>query len=443
MTPVRTLAMVAAALLVAGSARAQAPLTIDDAVRLAIASHPSLAVAEAETDLAKAKSRAAVASYWPRVSFEEGWQRTNHPVLAFGNLLAERRFTAANFAIDALNHPEPVTNYRAAVTVEQLLFDGGRTAAATRAARAGERAADGARARAIAELTVATTQAFARLLKAQAGVAAARASVEVAEADLRRVGDRASAGLETEASRLSLQVRRDEVRAELVGATSEAEAAAAALTALVGRPVMAAEPLDTPAIPAEAPDETGTDVQQAVDGRPEVRSARAAEQAAEAALAEARRAAVFPAIAAAGVFEGNGAEYGNRASAWTAAVQARWSIGTGGTERSRIAMAAAGLRQAHAARLLAESSAAADVQTARAAMQAARARERATRDVVANATEAQRITRNRYEAGLASASDLLRMAEQLAGAERLRSGAVADLAVAAAALTRALGRGDH
>jgi hypothetical protein len=37
-------------------------------------------------------------------------QRGNRPVFVFGSLLSQRRFTAANFALPALNHPDPITS---------------------------------------------------------------------------------------------------------------------------------------------------------------------------------------------------------------------------------------------------------------------------------------------------------------------------------------------
>ena len=54
----------------------------------------------------------------------ESWQRGNQPVFVFSSLLAQRQFTAADFALGALNHPDAVDNFRSAVTVEQSLFDG-------------------------------------------------------------------------------------------------------------------------------------------------------------------------------------------------------------------------------------------------------------------------------------------------------------------------------
>ena len=48
----------------------------------------------------------ARAGYWPTVDLVESWQRGTQPVFVFSSLLAQRRFTAANFAIDMRNRAE-------------------------------------------------------------------------------------------------------------------------------------------------------------------------------------------------------------------------------------------------------------------------------------------------------------------------------------------------
>ena len=61
--------------------------------------------------------------YFPKVDVAESWQRGNHPVFVFSSLLAQRQFTATDFALDALNHPVATDNFRTAFSVEQSLFD--------------------------------------------------------------------------------------------------------------------------------------------------------------------------------------------------------------------------------------------------------------------------------------------------------------------------------
>jgi outer membrane protein TolC len=67
------------------------------------------------------------------------------------------------------------------------------------------------------------------------------------------------------------------------------------------------------------------------------------------------------------------------------------------------------------------------------------AREQASRQMVEQARESQRIIRDRYDAGLAPATDVLRAAELLARAEAATTAALVDVHVTAAALDRAAG----
>ena len=44
-------------------------------------------------------------------------------MFVFSSLLAQRQFTAADFTVDAINHPGATDNFRTALSVEQPLFD--------------------------------------------------------------------------------------------------------------------------------------------------------------------------------------------------------------------------------------------------------------------------------------------------------------------------------
>ena len=99
-------------------AAAQPELTLTDAIARARAQDAdarSSAAAEREAAQRMAQARAG---FWPKVDVAESWQRGNQPVFVFSSLLARRQFTAADFALGALNHPDALDNYRTAVTVD-------------------------------------------------------------------------------------------------------------------------------------------------------------------------------------------------------------------------------------------------------------------------------------------------------------------------------------
>ena len=118
-------------------ASGQEVLTLDRAVHDALAHNRGLAAARAGTDEADAQVALTRSRYFPRASFVESWQRGDQPVFVFSSLLSARRFGAPNFAIDALNQPNPIGFFHGAVAIEQMVFDGGRTRADVSSAASG------------------------------------------------------------------------------------------------------------------------------------------------------------------------------------------------------------------------------------------------------------------------------------------------------------------
>ena len=129
-----SLVVTVVSLLLPGRALAQGGLTLADAIARAKTATPEARALSASVGEATERIRQARAGYLPRVDASEAVQRGDQPVFVFGSLLSQRRFSADRFAIDALNHPDPLTNVRTALTAEQLVFDGGATALAVRAA---------------------------------------------------------------------------------------------------------------------------------------------------------------------------------------------------------------------------------------------------------------------------------------------------------------------
>src|SRR5215204_7161737 len=118
----------------AHAAFAQTPLTLEEAIKRAQGETPDARALASSIEEANARIQRAQSGFWPRVDLTETVQRGNQPVYVFSSLLSQRRFTAANFAIPALNHPDPVTNTRTAVALEQPIYNGGLTRLGVQAA---------------------------------------------------------------------------------------------------------------------------------------------------------------------------------------------------------------------------------------------------------------------------------------------------------------------
>ncbi len=431
--------------LTAGPSRgvwAQPLLTIDDAVAEALAHNRPLAAARSTIAAADARVRESRAAWFPRINVSEAWQRGNQPVFVFSSLLAARRFAAPNFAIDALNHPQPVGFFRTSVGVDQLLFDGGRVRSTVRAASLHRDLADTAVDETTSGLRLAVTETFGRLLAADAARRAAESALTAAQDDVTRARQRREAGMVTEADVLSLAVHVSDLEQRVIQSAGDAAVARAELNRLMGSPIdrdyRVVEP-GGPAAAAAAPAELAALLAEAEQQRPELRRSAAALALSETSQRQAR-AAFVPQVATQAAVDVAGTSFADRASSWVVGGELRWTFSTGGADRARLAAAAAATSRARIEAEDARAMVQVEVVSAVRRLEAARARLTVGRAAVDQARESQRIIRDRADAGMASATDLLRASSAVLDAEAQRTAAMVDALVGVAALDKAIGR---
>ncbi len=426
-------------LLVALPASAQSPLSLSEAIARAKARNPDAGSAAAAEREAAERVTQARAGYFPKVDVAESWQRGNHPVFVFSSLLAQRQFTAADFALDALNHPAATDNFRTAISVEQSLFDRTTSANVRAASIARDMAATG-KLLVDQDLTSAVTDAFGRVLIAAATVRSAAAAVETARADRELAGNRRDAGRVTDADVLQLDVYLARTLEQQVQATSDERIARARLNQLMGEPLSTMFSLDlTPsAIAIDITNPAGLE-EEALKNRPEVALAMQQEQLA-AATVDAAKAAFLPQVAAQGAWELNGGAWNSRSSSWVAGAVARINLFHGFADKARLAEARELARRRAIEKGKAETMARLDVQIAIARLEAARASEAVGRAAADQARESRRIIRDRYESGLTDAAMLLRAADAVQQADTQQIAARVNVLTATATLQRAIGR---
>lgn len=428
-----------AALGIAGPAAAQVPLTLTEAIARARAQNPDAGGAAAAERETAQRIRQARAGYLPRVDLVESWQRGNQPVFAFSSLLAQRQFTAADFAIGSLNHPEPLDNFRSAVMVEQSLFDGA-TRANVAAAGLGHDMATATRQMVDLDIAASVTAAYGRVLVAVAANQSADAAVETARADRELAGNRRDAGLVTDADVLQLDVYMSRTREQQIRAKSEERVARAQLNQLMGEPLGESFVLDRSPT-ASAIDTTNLPSleAEALSNRPDVKIAALQEQLAGTTHAAAR-AAFLPQVAAQGGWEFNGGAWNTRSSSWVVGAVARINVFRGFADTARVSEAREQTARRALERQKSETSARLDVHIAVARLDAARASDAVGRAAADQARESRRIVRDRYEAGLTDVASLLRAAEAVVQAETQQTAAQVALLTETAALERMLGR---
>lgn len=415
-------------------------LTLDRALQDALEANPSVRAARAGVDESTAGIAAARSALFPRVTFSEGWQRGNQPIFVFSTLLASRRFAAANFAIEQLNHPDAIGYFHATAGIEQLLFDGGARKAGLDAAHARTRIADSVVRETSHAIATGVVDAYGQLLAAQAMRRAAASLLTAGREDLARATRRRDAGLATEADVLALAVHVADLEQRAIQADGHAAIARAQVNRLTGAPISRTFEAVEPEGAAEAaPGELPALLAEAEANRPDLARAAAAADMADGGR-RAARAAYLPRVATQAMFDVSGTRLTDRASSWLVGGEVRWSFALAGAERAQVRAAAAAVTRARADADAVRGQVQTDVVSAVERLQSARARQRVGRLAIEQARESQRIVRDRYEAGLAPVNDVLRAATAVLDADGQRISALVDALTAEAQLQRALGR---
>ena len=416
------------------------PISVREAARMAVEKHPAAQAAGAGVRAAEARLEQARTGYLPRLSYQESWQASNNPVFVFSTLLVQRRFTEANFAIGSLNRPGGVHNFQSLVSAEQPIYDGGQTRRQVRTAELGVGLASEQRALSDMELVAGAARAYYGALLAGEALGVAEASRASAEADLQRALARRDAGMATEADVLSVRVHLAAVREQTIVRRSERDVARAALNEALGRPLD--EPLELssklrPVAAAAVSGERQARRAQAV--RPEVKQAGLAVEMSRV-QESAARSAYLPQVTARVAGEANRGQFVRQYGGnWFAGVSLRWNISSLYTSRGAIREAVETERASEARKRQLESGIALQVKAAEARLEAARERTLTAEAAVAEAAESLRITRDRYENGLATVTDLLRTQNAHLEAGLRRVMAVHDQCVAAVQVELASG----
>ena len=420
-------------------AAAQSPLSLSEAIQRARAHNPDVGTAAAAEREAGERVAQARGGYFPKVDVSEAWQRGNHPVFVFSSLLAQRQFTAADLALDALNHPAATNNFRAALSVEQALFDR-TTTAQIRAATIGRDMAATHRELVNQDLASAVTDAFGQVLIAAATVRSAAAAVETVRADRELAGNRRDAGRATDADVLQLEVYLARTLEHQVQAVADERIARARLNQLIGEPLTAMFTVDLtpPAIAIDITNPAGLE-DEAVKNRPEVALARQHQLLADATV-YAAQAAFLPQVSAQGAWELNGESWNSRSSSWLVGAVARFNLFRGFADKARLAEAREQAGRREIERVKSETMVRLDVEIAIARLETARASEAVGRAVAGSARASHRIIRDRYETGLADVAMLLRANEAVEQADGQQIAALVSVITATATLQRAIGK---
>ncbi|BDU73471.1 TolC family protein [Mesoterricola silvestris] len=241
--------------LVALTAAAQQPLTVQDAIRRAWAGQSGLQAGEALVERARGEAQALRALNLPTLSLGAGLTRTTEPMQVFGMHLDQARIAQSDFMPDRLNHPAAASGLGATLTLAQPLYAGGRLDAAARAgaALAGSEAASQAHRR--QQVAYAVAQAYFGAQVAEQGLRYAEDTLRQATETERFVTARVDQGLLLRSEGDRARAFRAQSEAGVAEARNRVASARSGLALLMGAD--AGGPLATP-VDAPLPAPSGT-----------------------------------------------------------------------------------------------------------------------------------------------------------------------------------------
>ena len=387
-------------------------MTLAEAAKMTLANNPMHKAALADTKASLAGVGEARAPMLPRIMFAENFTAGNDPVFVFGTKLRQQEFTAADFALNQLNRPTPIGNYATRFSGQWNLFDSTQSWKALDRAKFMNLAAEQQLNRTDQELVFQTVQAYYGVLLAQKQVQVAEDAVKTVEAIEQQSKARVESGLAVDSDLLSAQVQRSTRQQELIERRNQLALARTRLALAMGATADAQyqpmEALEDRALPS-------ADVSQlektALEKRPDLKRSEWERTAQDKSVSMAK-AAFGPRVNAFGSWEEDSHSVGwTGANNWVAGAEVQFDLFAGGSKRAALAREKAMQERAVAGYAGFQDAVRLEVRSAYYQFDAAQQQVKVARGTIAQADESLRINQNRYEGGLSTVSDILRVEE--------------------------------
>lgn len=414
------------------------PLTLDEALALALKANPELQAAAARVEAQSARVESVRRARWPRASVASSWSRSDLPAGVFANKLNAGAFTAADFDPSYLNDPSALNHLGTSLQLELPIDVFGKVETLARAMAAhGDAAAAGTR-DATLELKARVVEAYRQAELAGRALAVTERALGVARAREGEIDARVQAGGALQADLLRTRARRREREADLAERRSQQRMALAGLARLLGAPEgVGYVPSEAPPAVVPLAGEETEWVARALRQRPALEAARRRQDAA-AAFVKNERNGLLPELGAFGQVWDNRVRPGDGAQAWAVGVGVRWTPFDPARGKRQAAASAEQRAVDHDARAAADQ-VRLEVQLAYRRAQTARERHAASVGGAEEGREALRVLQERRKAGLATLTDELETETAALGAALSEIAAAAEVAMADAALRRAAG----
>jgi outer membrane protein len=416
------------------------PLSLSEAILVALKENPGLRAAGLEVPAAEADIARARARFLPRLDATETYGYSDSPSQVFMSKLNQRRFTQDDFRLNNLNEPTPYGNFRTGLALSQPLFQAGEAYLGYQQARLRR---DMAAAQVVGrrqELVFQVTRAYFGLQLAREKLRVVGRAVKTARLHQDLVQSRFQEGAVIKSDVLSAQVHLAKLRQEELTAASQVKIAQSALNTAMGKPVAASRPLSpAPREPAPLPGGLEDLQKVAQENRPDLKHLEIAAQVAQKEYAKARynylpRAQV---VVEYDVDQRN--LFGSSADSFTVLALLNFNLFNGLADLARVRETRAKEAQARELRRELVDRVRHQVTEAVLNLRTAHERYQVAQSAVAEAQESLRLIRLRYGEGLTILVDLLTAEDATKEAELNQQAALFDTHIAQTGLELALG----
>ena len=409
-------------------------LTLQEAVEIALKHHPSLVAARGSSQVQQARVGVARSNFLPQIDLRSDYTRST------ANFAPSSQSRSLNQTGTSDPSNTAFNNYSAGVSLEQLIYDFGKTGAAVESARENLRGSD------LSE--VASRQTVAVNVKvAYFGLLAARRLIQVEEETVRQFEQHLEQvqGFQKAGTRARFDVTKAEVdltnaRLDLIKARNTGEVARITLTNAMGvpdRPIGELEDLLSFKKVEISEDQA---VQAALTNRPELLSLSAQRRAAAASVRSAQR-NHFPVLSGIADYTYRGQEF-PLVWNWDAGLSLTFPIFSGYLTQSQVAEARANLIVIGANEEALRQNVILEVHQVFSSLKEAEERVQTSEVVVRQAEENLDLANGRFQAGLGASVERTDAQVLLTNARTTQLQALYDYRTAEARLLKAMGRSE-
>ena len=409
-------------------------LTLQEAVETALGHHPSLLAARGTLQVQQARVGQARANLFPQIDLKSDYTRST------ANFAPSSQSRSLNQTVTSDPSNSAYNNYSAGVSLEQLIYDFGKTGAVVESARENLRGSDLSEAASRQTVAVNAKVAYFGLLAARRLVQVEEETVRQFEQHLEQVLGFYKAGTRARFDITKAEVDLTNARLDLIKARNTNEVARITLTNVMGvpdRPIAELEDLLSFKKVEISEDQA---VQAALTNRPELLSLSAQRRAAAASVRSAQR-NHFPVLSGIADYTYRGQEF-PLVWNWDAGLSLTFPIFSGNLTQSQVAEARANLVVIGANEESLRQNVILEVHQVLSSLKEAEERVQTSEVVVRQAEENLDLANGRFVAGLGASVERTDAQVLLTNAKTTQLQALYDYRTAEARLQRAMGQGE-